>query len=296
MLPEVSDSQTARLMPCFAGLHEGFGTAYERYAIGKFLERTAARLGARRIAEWPANGVLGVPGIKSLALALSGCEVTLLHPSADFLGDVEGVWKAAAAPRPGLLVARPDDENASPANHFDLVWSFCALEHVEHPTAVTRAMLRAARGHVLIFVQNRWAPGVHLHRIQHWATRKPWDHGRISEMSAGALCEHVERAGGEIVEVGGCDLPPWPDLNVRLPRRSPPEDAGLAEPAERRYGPGDPIMTMEAVARAFQAPKAPSLALRGLLRWYDSAETRVPRQTLRWLAHHPYVLAKKREN
>jgi SAM-dependent methyltransferase len=290
----VSPSETARLVPSFAGLREGFGTAYERYAVGKFLERTRARFGARRIAEWPANGVLGVPGIKSMALALAGCDVTLLHPSADFLGDVEAVWNAAGAPRPRLLCAQPDDDGAAPAGHFDLVWSFCALEHVEDPVAVTRAMLRAG-GHVLIFVQNRWAPGVHLHRIQHWLARKPWDHGRISEMSAGALREHVERAGGQVVEVGGCDLPPWPDLNVRLPRRSVDEEL-LSSPITRRYGPGDPIMTVRAVADAFRSPRAPSFPLKCLLLWHDAAETRVPAGALRWMAHHPYVLAKKRRN
>jgi hypothetical protein len=115
-------------------------------------------------------------------------------------------------------------------------------------------------------------------------------------MSAGALALHVERAGGEIVEVGGCDLPPWPDLNVRLPRRASVDDAALAAPATRRYGPGDPIMTAEAVARAFASPRTPTRLVLWLMRWHDLAEVRVPAHALRWLAHHPYVFAKKRQN
>src|SRR5262249_18275792 len=160
----------------------------------------------------------------------------------EFLADVESIWKAAGAPAPRLLAAQPADERAAPADQFDLVWSFCALEHMDDPSRVARAMLRAARGHVLLFVQNRWAPGVHLHRLQHWAKGQRWDHGRISDMSAGALCAHIERAGGEIVEIGGCDLPPWPDLNVRLPRRER-DDGALGPPSTRWYGPGDPVMT-----------------------------------------------------
>jgi SAM-dependent methyltransferase len=287
-------SETASLVPQFAGLREGFGTAYERYAVGRLLERITSLFSARRIAEWPANGVLGVPGLKSLPLARAGLDVTLLHPSRQFLDDIEAIWMAAGAAKPGRLVARPDDEQAAAEGEFDLVWSFCALEHAADPGAVVRAMLRAARGHVLIFVQNRWAPGVHLHRLQHWVERKPWDHGSVREMSAGTLASHIERAGGRVVEMGGCDLPPWPDLNVRLPRRSSPDDDAMSPPQERLYGPGDPVMTTEAVARAFANPGKPSLPLQWLLKWHDVGEARIPRGLLRFIAHHPYVLAAKR--
>jgi hypothetical protein len=282
---------SGELQPRLAALGEGFGSAYERYAVNRLLEALARARAIRTVAEWPANGVLGVPGLKSLVLGRAGCEVTLLHPSPRFLADVDRLWRAAKQPTPAHLVARPDDDRSTPEARFDLVWSFCALEHTEDPAATLRAMLRASSGVVLVFVQNVWGPGMHAHRLGHWIDGKRWDHGAYGVMSAGALERLVARAGGRTLEVGGCDLPPWPDINVRIPR--PFSRAPLAAPRERIYGPGDPVMTQEAVESAFA--RAPELRTvdRWLMAWHDRVEARIPRGLLRWIAHHPYVIAER---
>src|SRR5262245_43454759 len=114
-------SPTERLLPGLASLHEGLGSAYERYAVGRLTERLVQELGVRTIAEWPANGVLGVPGLKSLPLALLGCKVTLLSPSAELLEGARTVWRAVGA-EPELVVASPEDEGAVAPDSFDLVW------------------------------------------------------------------------------------------------------------------------------------------------------------------------------
>jgi hypothetical protein len=281
---------TMELAPALSALAEGLGSAYERYAINRFLERLVRANGLRTIAEWPANGVLGVPGIKSLAAHRLGCEVTLLHPDREFHDDVSSIWQSAGAPSPGRLIAEPDDDRTTPARAFDLVWSFCALEHTADPRAVVRAMLRASRGWILVFVQNALAPGVHLHRLEHVVQRRAWDHGRLTDMRAAAVADYITSERGNVVETGGCDLPPWPDLNVRLPRPWERDDDRMSRP--RRYGPGDPVLKIEAVRRVFREQPALSSTMRWLLRWHDTVEAHLPRSLLQLAAHHPYVLAR----
>jgi SAM-dependent methyltransferase len=286
----MSPSPTERLLPGLASLHEGLGSAYERYAVGRLTERLVEELGVRTIAEWPANGVLGVPGLKSLPLALLGCSVTLLSPSAELLEGARTVWRSVAA-EPELVVASPEDENAVPEGSFDLVWSFCAFEHAHDPQRLARAMVRAARGHVLVFVQNAWMPGVHLHRVHHALEQRTWDHGAISSMRAEAVADRLGAEGAEIVRLGGCDLPPWPDINVKLPR---PEPRGVSKrEGPRPYGPGDAVLTPADAAKVLASTTALSPAVRALAAWHDRVETSIPQRVLRFIAHHPYVLAKK---
>lgn len=292
-MPRRAESPTERLLPHLAQLKEGFGSAYERYAIGKLTEGLVRRLHARSVAEWPANGVLGVPGLKSMPLALAGCDVTLLNPSRELLDGALQIWRAAGAPLPACVVADPEDSGAVPAGSFDLVWSFCAFEHAVSPDRLARAMLGASRRHVLVFVQNAWMPGVHAHRLQHRLQGRSWDHGRVTSMRAEAVAGHLRAAGASIRELGGCDLPPWPDIDVRLPRpRSETASASFRE-GPRPYGPGDPTLTPAAASAVFERPASLSAPMRFLSAWHDRVEVRVPRGLLRFLAHHPYVLAEK---
>jgi hypothetical protein len=284
-----ASSPTRRLLPQFAALHEGLGSAYERYAVGLLTERLVQRIGARTVAEWPANGVLGVPGLKSMPLALAGCEVTLVNPSREQLDATAGVWRAAGIGAPRLLVGDP--ERSLALESFDLVWSFCAFEHARDPRALARAMLAASRSHVLVFVQNAWMPGVHLHRLQHRLDGRGWDHGAVPAMRAGFVAAELEALGARIVELGGCDLPPWPDINVKLPRKPAPDVEFSAGP--RDYGPGDPVLSPAAAARVFASEHSLSSTITALALWHDWVERALPRWLLRVIAHHPYVLARK---
>jgi hypothetical protein len=285
------ESPTRRLLPQFAGLHEGLGSAYERYAVGRLTERLVRRIGARTVAEWPANGVLGVPGLKSIPLALAGCDVTLVNPSRELLDGTCQVWRAAGLAAPRCLALDPESDALAPNGEFDLVWSFCAFEHARDTDALARAMVKAARGFVLVFVQNAWMPGVHLHSLQHRLDGRPWDHGAVSAMRAGFVAKRLRSQGAEIVEIGGCDLPPWPDINVKLPRRAQPELEFRAGP--RPYGPSDPVLTASGAAQVFAGEKKLPKRIALLALWHDRVERALPRWILRFLAHHPYVLARK---
>lgn len=292
-MPRRFESPTEKLLPHLAQLEEGFGSAYERYAIGKLTEALVLRLNVRSVAEWPANGVLGVPGLKSMPLALSGCEVTLLNPSRTLLDGALEIWRAARAPLPACIVADPEDSESTPAGAFDLVWSFCAFEHAKDPTKLASAMVRASRRYLLVFVQNALMPGVHAHRLQHQLQSKPWDHGAVRSMRAGTVANHLRAAGARVLELGGCDLPPWPDIDVRLPRPRSARSADRFRSGPRPYGPGDSTLTPAAAAAVFEGPAALSRPMRFLSGWHDRVERHLPRNLLRFIAHHPYVLAEK---
>lgn len=281
---------TLRLLPGFARLDEGFGSAYERYAVGCLVESMVRERGIQSVAEWPANGVLGVPGIKSLPLALAGAEVTLLNPDAALLDAVSIIWRAAGLHEPSRLLQSPEDVDAAPRDRFDLVWSFCAFEHAASASRLASAMLRASRRYVLVFVQNAWGPGVHLHRLQHALEHRAWDHGAIRLMRAGAVARALERGGARIEAVGGCDLPPWPDLDVKLPRFGAARSVPAAWP--RRVGPSDPVISAEAAAAAFLHPMPLSAPMQALVAWHDNVELRLPERVLLAIAHHPWVLAR----
>jgi len=291
VLSRSQESPTRRLLPRLASLQEGLGSAYERYAVGLLTERIVRELGVRSVAEWPANGVLGVPGLKSLPLALAGCDVTLLSPSRALLDGALLVWQAAGAPAPELVVASPEDARAVAPDSFDFVWSFCAFEHARDTRALAQAMVRATRAHVLVFVQNAWMPGVHLHRLEHVLRRRAWDHGKPSRMRAEAVARELSAAGAEPVAVGGCDLPPWPDINVKLPRFGSRKIA--MRDAERPYGPSDGVLSPQHAAHVMSGDAPLSLPVRALAAWHDHVEHALPARLMRWLAHHPYVLAKK---
>jgi hypothetical protein len=285
-----ADSFSRRLLPGLAGLEEGLGSAYERYAVGTLTENLVAELGAVSVAEWPANGVLGVPGLKSMPLAAAGCEVTLLSPESQLLDGASRVFAAAGLPRPRLIVGDPEDDHHDLRDAFHLVWSFCAFEHARHRARLAETMVRVSSAHVLVFVQNAWMPGVHMHRLEHLVERRPWDHGSLDAMRAELVARELENAGARIVRVGGCDLPPWPDLNVKLPR---PWRRRSSRGAPRAYGPGDPRLDFAAAAECCAKPPPLSPLVRALARWHDVVETRIPTRILRFLAHHPYVLARK---
>ncbi|HVU05834.1 MAG TPA: methyltransferase domain-containing protein [Polyangiaceae bacterium] len=285
-------SQTRRLLPALSSLKEGYGSAYERYAVGVLLELLCTRLGVRTLAEWPANGVLGVPGLKSLPVAFLGVEVTLLSPSRALLDGATSAWRAVGAEPAMLLVGSPEDPHAAAAGAFDLVWSFCAFEHAKSPSRLAEAMCRVSRGHVLVFVQNAKMPGVHLHRMQHERAGEPWDHGALTSMHAEFVADRLEAAGARVVELGGCDLPPWPDLDVRLPRPFE-ERRAPSPPGARPYGPSDPALSPAEAASVLGSTRGPlSPAMQVLAAWHDLVEASLPRAFLRLAAHHPYVLAR----
>ena len=68
---------------------EGFGLVYERYAMGKLLERMVADYHIHSVLELPGGGIKAMPSIYSISMGLAGCNVTLVNGEKISLG----VWK-----------------------------------------------------------------------------------------------------------------------------------------------------------------------------------------------------------
>ena len=72
--------------------NEGLGLVYERFVLNDLLARLCRRYNVANVLEAPIYGMAGVSGINSVALARSGCEVTLVDSDAGRLADIERVW------------------------------------------------------------------------------------------------------------------------------------------------------------------------------------------------------------
>lgn len=95
---------------------------------------------------------------------------------------------------------------------YDLVWNFCEIEQQEQPLKLLKSMLALTRRYLLVIVQNRWNPGVVLHKIQHNLAGKDWDHGNIALMSIRPVVESLSHFG-RILEIGYFDVP-WFVLDI----------------------------------------------------------------------------------
>jgi SAM-dependent methyltransferase len=189
--------------------NEGLGLVYERFVLNDLLERLRSQYGVQTVLEAPIYGMAGVSGINSVALARSGCEVTLVDVDAERLRDIERVWsELGLAPH---LVEQTDLSHLPFASQsFDLVWNHAALWYLGMQAEPLLAeMARVARRAVLIVMPNRWQIG---YLMRKYIVDKPFfatvdeswvDFGRI---------KHTLRAAGlRLAEDGVVDVPPWPD-------------------------------------------------------------------------------------
>ena len=143
----------------------------------------------------------------------------------------------------------------------DLIWNFCEFENVVDPRKMIEKMGQYSGKYLLVVTQNYLNPGVVLHWLFHRFSGKKWDHGDLSRMSARSVRRQVRKMPGlEVVETGAFDIP-WFVLDVyetgRFFRRLP-----------------------------FLRGKAGKVTESRFESW--------PRPLKLWLAHHHYVLLKKK--
>lgn len=291
---DVRDLQ--RYYPLF---NEGYGTEYERYALNKFASRMVDRYNISSVLELPANGVMGAPGIKSLIFAKVGCDVTVAHPSEEFLSTAKKVWDAfgldATFVKSHWLNSTFDD------NSFDLVWNFCVYEHFDDPGAVIREMLRVTQQYVFIEIQNVFNIGYPLHRIHHLLRREPWDHGNPRQMKLSDVERVVTGHGASVVETGATDMPPWPDINIKLREMVSKKKSVQIRKIDKN--PADelrPTVVLRDVSdvvgdmRSFgKSTVNDDVVLRMFDLWHFLVETKSPSVFKKFVAHHPYVIAEK---
>jgi SAM-dependent methyltransferase len=306
---------------------EGYGTEYERYALDRFVSRMVDKYSISKVLEMPANGIMGIPGIKSLIFAELGCEVTVAHPSKEFLENAKKIWDAfgldANFVKSNWINTGFNDDS------FDLVWNFCVFEHFDDPKRVIQEMLRVTKRYIFIEIQNVFNPGFPIHRIYHFVRREPWDHGSLGKMKLSRITTIINELNATTVETGATDMPPWPDINIRLKemvsKKAP--DIILNEDTESASK-LRPAVTIKPIVRIIndihlwdsapsRAPPVPSQAPEGLTRkpckglveilflkneivlllfdiWYRLVESKAPASVKKFFAHHPYVIAEKR--
>lgn len=267
-------------------LDEGYGTAYERYALNRFLQKLIKRFKIKSVLEIPANGVMGVPGIKSLIFAKNGCDVTLVNPSAKTMADIRRVWSALDLK--AEFVVADYYSTQLPSKSYDMVWNFCVFEHLKDHFKLIQEMTRLTKKYVLVETQNIFNIGTPIHSLYHTLMRQPWDHGMRNKMNYQAVREDIIKNKLSIVEIDATDMPPWPDINMKLSEIRSKERIE----SDIEYRPSvqpkaiDEIIDIWSVA----PPKDKTVDLFKL--WY-MLETNIPRFVRLLYAHHPYIIARK---
>ncbi|RZN40560.1 MAG: class I SAM-dependent methyltransferase [Methanophagales archaeon ANME-1-THS] len=281
---------------------EGYGTAYERYALNRFISQLVKKYDILKVLELPANGVMGIPGIKSLIFAELGCEVTVAHPSRVFLETAKGIWDVLGLDAHFIKSNWINSEFGD--NTFDLVWNFCVFEHFYDPKRVIQEMVRVTRRYLFIEIQNILNPGFPLHRFYHWVRREPWDHGSPSKMKLSSITTIINELNATTVETGATDMPPWPDINIKVTEMASKKASVPIWNDETEITcdlrPAVKIKPLPSIIndiRKFEKCSGKEeIILQLFLLWYHLVESKAPHSIKKFLAHHPYVLAEKRSS
>lgn len=289
-MTQLKDAETLQLK--LNQLGEGLGTAYERYALNRFLEKTKKDLNVSSVLEYPANGVMGVPGIKSMVLAIHGVEVTLANPSKKIMNEAKSLWNMLGL-NASFVVCELD---AAPfkESSFDLAWNFCCFEHFKNPGNIYKEMTQCSKKFVLTEVQNIFNIGFILHSLYHKVRGEPWDHGKMKAMDWREVAKVYASCGLKISIVDGNDMPPWPDINMKIGNILEKKEEPREEKTEFR--PDVKTKTVTEIQNLWSKPPKETLSSPRMLflrLWHDRVERLTPRKLRIFLCHHPYVIGIK---
>lgn len=280
--------------------NEGYGTEYERFALNKFAEKMVKKYNISTVLEMPANGVMGVPGIKSLVFAKIGCDVTVSNPSQEFLDTAKKVWDALGLEanfiKSNWIDSKFNDDS------FDLVWNFCVYEHFENPGKVVEEMLRVTQKFIFLEIQNALNLGIPVHQFYHLLNRKPWDHGNLDQMKLSNIIEIINKNKASIVETGATDMPPWPDINIKIKdmvskNNNNNSNRNIDNKIADELRPAVQLKDVNKIVEDIHSFKKPLLKNKTVLQlfniWYSLIECGTPDTLKKFYAHHPYIIAEK---
>ena len=288
-------SLSDELQSHFLFLDEGKGTAYERYALNKFLSNLINRLNIKSVLELPANGIMGYPGLKSLIFAKYGCDVTLVNPSEKATEEIKQLWNSFGLK--ATFVVGDYFNTGLSSNSYDLVWNFCIFEHINDPDRLIREMYRLARKYILIETQNIFNIGIPIHHLYHKILGEVWDHGEIKKMDIYKMVKLLKQNDLTVFEIGGTDLPPWPDINMKISEKlNEKMNFTGYEDEFIKYRPSVWLKDANQIAKKLKMyefrTKFP-LWMNILKIWHILLEIPAPRFLKVFFSHHPYVIAKK---
>jgi hypothetical protein len=134
--------------------------------------------------------------------------------------------------------------------------------------------------------------------------KEPWDHGDPGKLKFSKVRKALEEFRGAIVEVGGLDMPPWPDIPINLKEAFRRGISGLDSSEKIDKEPADdlrPKVTVKdlneivsAICACAPASERAGRTLRLFEIWYKVIEKRAPLLLKKAYAHHLYVVAEKR--
>ncbi|HAD81934.1 MAG: hypothetical protein A2509_06485 [Candidatus Edwardsbacteria bacterium RIFOXYD12_FULL_50_11] len=191
---------------------EGLGTKYERMMVDGLLCRLASQYGIKSALESPADGITGIPGANSLALA-DGLSrpMDLTNPSRLLLTEARATWRGRGLGHKVRLSQCGVAALPFPDRSRQLCWSFCMLEKMKDPVLYLKELSRVSSNIVLMVTINNNNMGNAWHRWYHAIRKAPWDHGNIAMTQKAGIIKAFTEAGLQVLEAGAVDVPPSMD-------------------------------------------------------------------------------------
>jgi hypothetical protein len=188
----------------------GLGTIYERLSLYSLLESLAGELGLRSSLEGPIDGITGVNGINSIALARVGVKATVVLPSVNLIQYANNFYKAENCQSRVDFVCSKD---LAFTRQFDMVWNFNCLPQREDHDMVLEQMAGCSRRFILVFTSNTWNYGFWIHRLHHTVEKEDWYHGDTHVMNMRKISRSLRNLGFRPIRRLYVDVPWWPDID-----------------------------------------------------------------------------------
>lgn len=198
---------------------EVFGVNYERFSVGKKLDKLAKKYHIKSVLEMPAHGAKAMPSIYSLGFAKEADTITLVNGNQKYKSE----WQKIGADQKVHWVKESNIYKTKfEMNSFDFVWNFAFIPTCEKPDEVIEEMKRVSKKYIAIFSVNAGNIGFPIHRIVHKRTGIQWTHGDIRYNNRHFIKKKLQEHGLKVIETGFVDCPVWPDSlgfrDVRLHR------------------------------------------------------------------------------
>jgi hypothetical protein len=188
----------------------GLGTAYERVAIYKLMDRWSQGLALRTACEGPLDGMAGIPGLHLLGLAKKGISVTVCLPDEGALSRVRTLYRRLGAD--SRLTTRVLEADAIPTDSVDVLLSYNALPYVADWRAYLDRLFASRARWLFVVVSNSVSYGTYLRRLQRTIRGENvielFDH----EAARRETIEAELSRRGRIVAHDYLDCPWWPDF------------------------------------------------------------------------------------
>jgi hypothetical protein len=188
----------------------GIGTSYERLSIYTLTERLGRELNIQSSLEGPIDGITGINGINSIALARLGVQATVMLPDMKLIQYAKRYYEIENCQSNVKFICSSD---LALRGQFDLVWNFNCLPQREDHETVLEQMARCSRKYIMVFTSNTRNYGFWIHRLHHFVEKEHWYHGDIQVMNTRKISASLRRMGFRTIRKLFVDVPWWPDID-----------------------------------------------------------------------------------